>query len=113
MSFQTSSSGLSSGEYGGRKNSLSLPHVEATYFRTAAERCTACPSTMRKTDLFAPCISRFRNAMNLGAVSVPGTTMKRSIPRGLIAEIRLMLSRPPIAGMMGVMPTGAQLVPAW
>lgn len=51
--------------------------------------------------------------MNVGPVSVPATTLKRSLPLGLTAEIRLTRKRAPLVGTTGVWPTGAQVVPEW
>ena len=45
--FHTHSSGLSSGEYGGRKKSVSRPSVDFANSVAFAGRCTGAPSTMR------------------------------------------------------------------
>jgi hypothetical protein len=46
--FHTSSSGFSSGEYGGRWNKASLSFCSATNRATDLARCVGCPSTIRK-----------------------------------------------------------------
>ena len=56
--FQTCSSGLSAGEYGGRWNSCSFPSVEATKRETADDLWTGWPSTIRNTGRGQLCMSR-------------------------------------------------------
>src|SRR5512143_2051804 len=83
--FHTHSSGLSVGEYGGRKNRDSRPSWLVTNALVALEMWDEGPSTKEKY----------------------------SLPRRVTAESMLMLTRFPVPSTMGVRPTGAQVVPAW
>ena len=58
-----------------------------------------------------PCIRRFRKPMNTLAPTPPLTTMKRSAPLGLIAEIMFNEKRCPVTRTTGVSPWGARVLP--
>ena len=50
--------------------------------------------------------------MNFADVNVPSTMENRSAPCAEIAEIMFTLNRAPVVRATGVLPTGAQVVPA-
>ena len=58
-----------------------------------------------------PASKRFKKVIKTCAPTPPRTTMKRIVPRGLIAEIIFRLKRAPVTRTMGVSPFGAQVVP--
>ncbi len=68
---------------------------------------------MRKTGRVAPTSRRLRNSLNTAAVTVPSCTMKRKPPRALTAESMASENRAPVTATTGVLPIGAQVVPAW
>src|SRR5689334_7385674 len=111
--FQTHSSGLSSGEYPGRKNNFSRPSSDATYSFTGGALCTLRLSRIRNTGPGASCMSFLRNSTNTVASQVPKNTSKCSVPPGETAEIILTDLRSPVTATTGVCPTGAHVVPAW
>src|SRR4030095_4342053 len=78
---QTSSSGLSPGEYGGRRNSSMRSLWWDTNGRTSFALCVGCPSTIRKIFRSMPVINCLRNSRNTVAVTVPSTVMNRKCPR--------------------------------
>jgi len=62
--FQTSSSGLSSGEYGGKKNNCSLPFNVCTNFLLSMNGAQV--AIQNKKDLMSIlCMSRFRKSQNM------------------------------------------------
>src|SRR6266446_1978384 len=62
-------------------------------------------STIRKIARSAPVIRRLRNSMKTAALTPPfSLIMNRISPRAVIAEIRLMLWRAPVASTTGVSP---------
>ena len=70
--FQTHSSGLRSGEYGGRKNMLRRPSAFSfTNSLTFLALCTGWPSTMRKTFPGTLSSSALRKSMNFPAFIFP------------------------------------------
>ena len=70
--FQTHSSGLRSGEYGGRKNMLRRPSAFSfTNSLTFLALCTGWPSTMRKIFPETLSSSAFRKSMNFPAFIFP------------------------------------------
>ncbi len=51
--------------------------------------------------------------MKVSVFMIPWIVLKRSSPRGEMAEIKLMLKRLPVLRITGVFPMGAQVVPLW
>src|SRR5690242_15073617 len=62
---------------------------------------------------FALRISLLRDSMKTRALTPLRVGIKRSSPRGLIAEIMFKWNRWPVAGTTGVCPRLAQVVPEW
>ena len=106
--FQTHSSGLSSGEYPGRKNSFSRPSSDATYSLTIWALWKETLSRIRNTGPGASCMSFLRNSTNTVALQEPKNTSKCRVPPGETAEIMLTDLRSPVTSTTGVCPTGAQ-----
>src|ERR1700722_18470279 len=69
--FHTSSSGLRSGEYGGRKNSFSRPPSVSTNALVFLARCAGPRSTIRKIVRVSPTSSRLRNSIKTSAFTPP------------------------------------------
>lgn len=69
--------------------------MDSTQSRTATERCTRCPSTINTTGPSVSLSNRSQKSMNFGAFMVLSMMEKLSCPRGVIAEIMIMLNRDP------------------
>lgn len=80
--FHTHSSGLSVGEYGGRKNRDSRPSWLVTNALVALEMWDECPSTIRKIFPAMSWRRSVRNAMNVAELPVRRRRRSTACPAG-------------------------------
>lgn len=97
----------------GRNDRISWPPRLSTPMFIAFARREGCPSTLnvRRWGGGWPPVRRFRKPTKTPASTLPSAAIKRSTPRGFIAEVMLSEKRRSVTRPVGVSSFAAQILP--